>query len=556
MVTINKNRRTDANRKFSVFSFQFSETLNRIRRTVANEVHSKIQKFEDSTIDRSSLTPTPLGRAGAGLISLLLAAGMMILSGCPGSEPEPPAEQIPVESVTINKPAAGVELTAGGGTVTLSVTIEPANATDKTVTWSSSNTAIATVSPAGVVTGVKEGTVTITATTKSGNKKADFPIEVKPDPKSAVMIELKSPITTNTTLKDLGLAVDYFYAANNQLSVENNATLTIEPGVTIKFTSTLKYGGILIKSGSVIKAIGTASKRIQFVGMNDEKGSWNGIVVGSNTDNQFAYCDFINAGNTTNIYSGIRLTDAKAGFSHCKISNGLGYGLYMSSGSTTYCQLTVFDNNVIEGYENNPPVGIDSGRALKLLEKFDMTSDFTKNTKPYISVLPDETLNENVVINQTTVPYYFTSTMYLINNTLTFNEGVTVYMPDNRSFNNGGRTHPGRIIVNGTAEKKVKFTRLPSSSLNWGYINFTGLKESVINHCIFEYGGNSGGILYLNSSSNLTLNNVAINNSQTYGVCLDCDYILKHSNVTFSNNAKGNVLNTCPNPDVVHSNFP
>ena len=62
MVTINKIRRTDANRKFSVFSFQFSETLNRIRRTVANEVHSKIQQ------STAPLLPPPLwGGPGRGL---------------------------------------------------------------------------------------------------------------------------------------------------------------------------------------------------------------------------------------------------------------------------------------------------------------------------------------------------------------------------------------------------------------------------------------------------------------------------------------------------------
>jgi len=534
MVTINKNRRTDANRKFSVFSFQFSETLNRIRRTVANEVHSKIQKFEDSTIDRSSLTPTPLGRAGAGLISLLLAAGMMILSGCPGSEPEPPAEQIPVESVTINKPAAGVELTAGGGTVTLSVTIEPANATDKTVTWSSSNTAIATVSPAGVVTGVKEGTVTITATTKSGNKKADFPIEVKPDPKTVVMIELKSPITANTTLKDLGLAVDYFYAANDHLSVENNATLTIEPGVTIKFTNTGKYGGIRIKSGSVIKAVGTATKRIQFIGNNDDKGSWAGIWIESNSDNQFAYCDLLNAGNSYHSnWGGIVLSNAKVGFSNCKLTNGLGYGFNVGSDATHTSYFSVFTNNVVEGYEI--PMYVTTDNSLKALEKLDMTSDFTKNKNLYIQVIPD--MEESATINQTTVPYYFSSDFSLYTYILTINEGVTIYMRDGSGI--AGAT--GRLMINGTSSKKVKFTRLPDSGLyNWGTIGFDA-PGSVIKHCIFEYGGKNDGILNVNSTSNLTLENVEINGSKWYGVRLFSGYTLKYSNVTFKDNQGGNV---------------
>ena len=50
------------------------------------------------------------------------------------------------------------------GTRTLTPTILPSNANDKTVTWTSSNTAVATVSPAGVVTAVGVGSATITAT--------------------------------------------------------------------------------------------------------------------------------------------------------------------------------------------------------------------------------------------------------------------------------------------------------------------------------------------------------------------------------------------------------
>lgn len=70
-------------------------------------------------------------------------------------------------------------LTVGKGmTGTLKATVSPSNATNKKVTWSSSNTKVATVSSAGVVKGIKPGTATITAKTASGAKTATCKVTV------------------------------------------------------------------------------------------------------------------------------------------------------------------------------------------------------------------------------------------------------------------------------------------------------------------------------------------------------------------------------------------
>lgn len=80
-------------------------------------------------------------------------------------------------SVTVNPTAVtgvSIDETATvkmGKTVTLSATVSPDNATNKNVTWTSSNTAVATVSDAGVVTGVAAGEATITVTSVSDNTK-------------------------------------------------------------------------------------------------------------------------------------------------------------------------------------------------------------------------------------------------------------------------------------------------------------------------------------------------------------------------------------------------
>ena len=72
---------------------------------------------------------------------------------------------VPVTGVTVAPTSITI---AAGTTTTLTATVAPATATNKAVTWTSSNTAAATVSATGVVTGVAAGTSTITVRTTDG----------------------------------------------------------------------------------------------------------------------------------------------------------------------------------------------------------------------------------------------------------------------------------------------------------------------------------------------------------------------------------------------------
>ena len=74
-------------------------------------------------------------------------------------------------------------------TLLLSATIKPANATDQSIKWSSSNKKVATVDQSGLVTAVKKGSATITAKSSNG-KKATCKVTVK---KSKTPLETEKP---------------------------------------------------------------------------------------------------------------------------------------------------------------------------------------------------------------------------------------------------------------------------------------------------------------------------------------------------------------------------
>lgn len=85
---------------------------------------------------------------------------------------------------TVIIPTTGITLdqTSGtlteGDTVTLTATVSPSNASNKSVTWETSNSAVATVVD-GVVTALKAGTATITAKTADGNFSATYALTVE-----------------------------------------------------------------------------------------------------------------------------------------------------------------------------------------------------------------------------------------------------------------------------------------------------------------------------------------------------------------------------------------
>jgi len=102
-------------------------------------------------------------RRPSAVVAFLAAALAILLPlvACGTSSP------VAVTGLTVAPKAVSV---AVNDTQTLAVAIAPPNASDKAITWTTSDAAVATVSAAGIVTGVAEGTATITAAARDGGR--------------------------------------------------------------------------------------------------------------------------------------------------------------------------------------------------------------------------------------------------------------------------------------------------------------------------------------------------------------------------------------------------
>lgn len=124
---------------------------------------------------------------------------------------------IPVESITLNKIEAEIFV---GAEEKLTATVLPEDATNKDVTWTSSDTTIATVDSNGKVTAKSVGTAIITA--KAGDKSATCTITVKP-----IIAVTKVSITPPDSTKiKYGEAIDLVATVEPEDATNKNVTWT------------------------------------------------------------------------------------------------------------------------------------------------------------------------------------------------------------------------------------------------------------------------------------------------------------------------------------------
>ena len=149
---------------------------------------------DEKTVTWSTSDPAVATVSQTGVVKAVGEGNAVITAACGGKEAtcavSVPHVNVPVTSVTLNQTSATLDVNQ---TLTLVATVNPDNADDKTVSWSTSDATVASVSQTGVVKALKAGTAVITAS--CGGKEATCQVTVKPIGASGE--DLDDPIVVN-----------------------------------------------------------------------------------------------------------------------------------------------------------------------------------------------------------------------------------------------------------------------------------------------------------------------------------------------------------------------
>ena len=191
-----------------------------------------IEFGEDTTYNKTSGTADDT----AFVVNVINPAAQKIYSYCYGAgydrEVFTGVASVAVTGVTLNASSGELEK---GGTVTLTATVSPDNASDKTVLWSSSAPNIASVTN-GVVTALSAGTADIVATTQDGGFTATYHLTVKPH--------------------TVDVLATYGYVDNTRLSTGSGAEKPADGYVVICHTGKIQISKKLYPNGLTIRLTG------------------------------------------------------------------------------------------------------------------------------------------------------------------------------------------------------------------------------------------------------------------------------------------------------------
>ena len=219
-----------------------------------------------------------------------------------------------------------------GETLTLTATIAPANATNKSVTWSSSHPAVATVNENGVVTAKSAGTAIITVTTAIEKKTATCKVTVYDDESSKFLV-------------DLSMVTDDVVAINGDIltgTLGKKVKISIASGATVTLRDATINGKDYLAYWAGITCLGDATI----------------VIEGENSVMGFFYAYpgiYIPKGKTLTIRGDGSLTASGKNHNSASCGAGIGGGYFMECGNI------VIEGGTINATGGRQSAGIGGG---------------------------------------------------------------------------------------------------------------------------------------------------------------------------------------------------
>ncbi|WP_299644171.1 right-handed parallel beta-helix repeat-containing protein [uncultured Chloroflexus sp.] len=320
-------------------------------------------------------------------------------------------------------------------------------------------------------------------------------------------------ITTDTTWT---LANSPYYVAS--LSIDNNATLTIEPGVRVVFS---QNGSVSVWQGT-LRAIGTAAQPITFTGSTAEAGWWRELDVSGTGTAEIEQAVIEYGGGYGSVYA-----DGAANLTLRNVtirqSSGEGLRLFNRTGTTVLEQVTFANNRwglAVYNVGNTSPIGAITltGCTFQNNTEYGIYQDtinmpltytshtFTGNGLADIGINGGD-LSRTLTLGPTGAKVrVLNSFTVLAGATLTISPGTRLEFADYKKM-----FVEGALNAAGTATQPIVFTGVNREAGAWQGIQVQQAGSAILEYATIEYAGDfyNAGLSKL-GSGNLTLRNSTI----------------------------------------------
>ena len=325
---------------------------------------------------------------------------------------------------------------------------------------------------------------------------------------SLVCGDVSGSITENTTLSQ------DCYDVTSSVYVSGGATLTISPGVTLRFAQDTRMD---VQETGRLAAVGTAAEPITFTGVQATPGYWGGLRLynSNSTVNELDYVTIEYGGGyyDANLYVA---GNSRLAVTNCTLSDSETFGFIIDDDDAV---VSAFSGNVVTSNAD----GAGSVHA-NVAHCLDDSSTYIGNDLDIV-VIESSAVSDAQTWQGIDADYYVDTTVGLrVTTDLVLEPGVQlVFDSTQERFE---VTSTGSLSAVGTAGSPIVMTGAEQTAGYWGGLQFynSNAVANELDYVTIEYGGGYyNANLQVAGNSRLAVTNCTLSDSGTYGFIINAD---------------------------------